>query len=109
MRKNSEETLKEKCGSNLTFYFGSNLPCAHIFYEYPQEIKQQYKKEGAMTFFYKSEFISGDIQLGANLVDYKWVTKAELKDYFSPSYYAAVYDALQPMLPFHTGLEKDDK
>jgi len=109
MRKQAEETLKEKCGGNLSVYFGSNMPCAHIFYEYPPEIKQQYKKEGGMTFFYKSEYISGDIQLGANLVDYKWVTKAELKEYLASSFYDAIFDALQPMLPIHTGLEKDGK
>jgi len=109
MRKQAEETLKEKCGENLTFYFSSNGPCAHIFYEYPPEIKQKYKKEGGMTFFYKSEYISGNIELDfKDLVDYKWVTKAELKEYLDTTYYNAVYDTLQPMLPIHTGLEKDE-
>jgi NADH pyrophosphatase NudC (nudix superfamily) len=37
------------------------------------------------VFFYRCLYLGGDVKLDpSELCDYRWVTKDELKDYFSP-------------------------
>jgi large subunit ribosomal protein L46 len=47
------------------------------------------------VFFYHAEYVAGEPQLDNNeVVDYAWVTRDELKEYFEPELFHFVRDML---------------
>jgi len=46
-------------------------------------------------FFYHAEYLRGEPKLeGKELVDFAWVTRDELQDFFEPELFKFVYDML---------------
>lgn len=46
-------------------------------------------------FFYKASYLNGPVRLKKDeLVDYAWVTKEEMAEYFEKDFYESIKDAL---------------
>lgn len=51
--------------------------------------------DDAQVFFYPAEYVSGLVKVdGKELVDYAWVTREELQEYFDPELFSFVRDML---------------
>jgi len=92
MRGTVERELREELGSKVKAYFISNAPCGFYQYPFSEAAQEKYRAESSKVFFYRARHLDGDIELNKNegLVDYLWVTAQELKEYFTPEYYARV-------------------
>ncbi len=57
-------------------WFISNAPLGYYCYEYPPELQKARNQFGAKIFFYRSEFIAGNVKLETRLYkDYAWVSR----------------------------------
>lgn len=99
MRDVALRAVASNCGDALELSPMGYGPAAHVSYVYPHPIKEEDGKvyHGAQVFYFKSEWYRGDACVApeANVEDYRWVTKLELKDYFEP----ALYDFVKYVLP----------
>lgn len=74
MRQTAERVLKENCGDQLKTNFLGNAPCGFYKYKYPKDIQKSSESVGAKIFFFKAQFVGGDVKCK----DYKWLTQKEL-------------------------------
>lgn len=74
MRQTAERVLKESCGDQLKTIFLGNAPCGFYKYKYPKDIRKSSESVGAKIFFFKAQFVSGDVKCK----DYKWLSQNEL-------------------------------
>jgi len=96
LRTTAERELIEELGPDLIHFFIGHAPLGCQEYSFTEEAQKKYNGAvGAKVFFYRVQYIRGEIKLNTNeLEDYLWVTKAELKEYLHPQ----LYDLSQIML-----------
>jgi 3-phosphoshikimate 1-carboxyvinyltransferase len=80
--------LQEECGSTLNAKIKGEKPVGEYQYLFPEDFKRHDKNiKGAHVKFFKAEFINGEVELDhQEIIDYKWVTSAEFKNYFEDQY-----------------------
>lgn len=94
--RETAERINNRSVGNLNRWFISNAPMGHYCYAYPKELQQQRKQYGAKVFFYRSQYLDGDIKLETRLyTDYAWIARSEVGEYFDPDM-AEYLDALLP-------------
>jgi len=102
LRKTAEREFKEECGSTLKVYFISNAPIGFVWYTYSPEIQQKTDSCGAKVFFYGAQYLSGQVTLdNKELIDYLWVSRDELKEYFSKDYYDYISNIIVPKATYY--------
>ena len=87
MRQTSERAVFTSCGPNIDFQVLGNAPFSYYKIKYPK--KYQSETQGAKIFIFKAFLLNMkgnvwediEIQLGKNVMDYKWLTYEELGDY----------------------------
>ena len=84
----AEREIKEECGSSLQIEFGKEVPVGVYKYFFPSCFKRHdAKTKGAKVSFFEANYLSGKVEIdGEEIVEYKWVKKEELKDYFEQGY-----------------------
>jgi len=95
LRATAEREFAEECGKNVNVFFNGNAPVHFYTYSYPQEVQKQLNSYGAKVFFFYAYYIKGNIELNPKeLIDYRWVTKEEMKEYFEPDFYNHIKEVL---------------
>lgn len=57
-------------------WFVSNAPIGHFIYEYPSAVKDKRKAFGAKIFYYRAQWIAGNIKLETKFYkDYAWIAR----------------------------------
>ena len=78
LRQTAERVLLEKCGDNIRTRFMGNAPSGFYKYRYPKSVRND--SVGAKIFFFKAQFISGQVELlNKSCSDYTWATRQELE------------------------------
>lgn len=97
LKKTAQRELKEECGKRLRVRYVGNCPMGHYCYPIENELRAKYDHyDRTKVFFFKALYISGTVTLNSSeLVDYLWVTKQEMKEYFSPEFYDNVEELLR--------------
>jgi large subunit ribosomal protein L46 len=80
LRNTAERCARESLGDDLEKYFLGHGPMTWYAYK----LADGDAADAAQVFYFKSQFLAGQIALGAGLVDYLWVTRDELKEYIQP-------------------------
>jgi len=84
LRKTAERELKEECGKTLNVHFSGMAPSHYFCYNHSPQEKAKLNTDGSKVFFFKALYVGGHITLEQKeLVDYLWVTRDEMKEYFS--------------------------
>ncbi|EFA77335.1 hypothetical protein PPL_12546 [Heterostelium album PN500] len=83
----AERALRDTTGSDWTYWIPSQAPCG-VYKEYLDvEDQDQLKAEGIKNFFFRSHYFNGELKFSEKIVkDHLWVTKSEMKEYFSEDY-----------------------
>eukprot|EP00300_Choanocystis_sp_HF-7_P037070 c5305_g1_i1.p1 GENE.c5305_g1_i1~~c5305_g1_i1.p1 ORF type:complete len:294 (+),score=65.88 c5305_g1_i1:41-922(+) len=95
MRYLAEEIVVLDIGQPQAYFVGyAPIACHKI--EYSDVVKSKLNRFGMKTFYYRAQYLKGDIQINTNKYsDYAWLTRQELRAYLSPD----VVDTLLPVLP----------
>eukprot|EP00455_Lapot_gusevi_P027747 TRINITY_DN2946_c0_g1_i1.p1 TRINITY_DN2946_c0_g1~~TRINITY_DN2946_c0_g1_i1.p1 ORF type:complete len:230 (+),score=13.02 TRINITY_DN2946_c0_g1_i1:63-692(+) len=90
IRQTAERELREECGE-LEYYGIANHPIGHFQYALPPEYQKKHDCYGTKVFFMRCLYMSGEVKIdGKEIVDYAWVTKEEMKEYFDTDLYNRV-------------------
>ncbi|KAI8644467.1 hypothetical protein BD408DRAFT_413133 [Parasitella parasitica] len=97
--------LSEECGEDLVVeLIDENEPFSIYQYPYPPDFIESNKKRskkyiGAKVQFVRAKWIFGQCQPdGEEVVDFAWLTKAEILDFVSPHY----LDGIRPLIHMHS-------
>ncbi|KAF2070386.1 hypothetical protein CYY_008299 [Polysphondylium violaceum] len=91
IKNTAERALRDSCGSSWKYWIPSQSPCGVFKYRVESELQDLLKAEGIKEFFFRSHYFGGDLKFNSKIVlDYKWVSKEELKDYLDEEYYESV-------------------
>ena len=95
-RQAAVRELNEECGATLSVKIKGERPVGEYSYFFPQDFKRHESKViGAQVEFYKADFIEGKVEVdGEEIINHKWVTKEDFKDYFEDKYLQTVQDFL---------------
>lgn len=91
LRATAERGVRQQLGEDIDTYFVGNGPLTWFAYDTEQSEAASSPKK---VFFYKAQYLFGNVQLGDGLVDHAWVTRAELGEYLSPEYHSHLDQAL---------------
>lgn len=81
LRETAEKAMARSAGDKMQGYYYSHAPQGFYFYRYPEPRNGSI---GAKVFFYRVRYLKGTPKPANGCVDYAWVTRDELKDYFDP-------------------------
>ncbi|KTW29216.1 hypothetical protein T552_01172 [Pneumocystis carinii B80] len=82
----AQRSLYEFCGNNMNVWYVGHVPIGNGKYKYPKGYSDKFY--GAKIFFIKARIMAGHVKLdGKTVVDWLWVTKNEIKQYVSKSYW----------------------
>lgn len=82
LRGTAERVLERAVGRTKAWW-PSNAPIGHYTYAYPQDMQQSRKAFGAKVFFYRTQFIAGQMKFETRLyTDYAWISRDEVSEYF---------------------------
>lgn len=70
----AQRVIKDVCGSGIQTMISGHAPCGFYKYKYPKELRSE--KIGAKVFFYRAQFIAG--QVDSKQGPFEWLDKAEL-------------------------------
>ena len=92
----AKRELNEECGANLSVKFKGERSVGYYGYLFPTGFKRHDKNvRGARVDFYKADYISGPVEVdGQEIINHAWVTKSEIPNYVSESYWNEVKDLL---------------
>uniref|UniRef100_K3WJA9 Nudix hydrolase domain-containing protein n=1 Tax=Globisporangium ultimum (strain ATCC 200006 / CBS 805.95 / DAOM BR144) TaxID=431595 RepID=K3WJA9_GLOUD len=80
MRDAAVRHVAENVGEDLEVTPVGFAPIGYVKYEHPEGHNSEF--DGTKVFFYKSQFLTGDVALNAaKAEDYLWVTRDELAEY----------------------------
>ncbi|KAK9469884.1 39S mitochondrial ribosomal protein L46-domain-containing protein [Lipomyces arxii] len=90
----AKRLLSTAGGLNMNTWIIANTPVAYFHYPYKPTDNEKFQE--AKVFFLRSRIFAGTFapQPSSDIVDYAWVTKQELKDYFHKDYYNTLSNAL---------------
>jgi len=96
LRLTAKRQLESDCGPKLSTFFIGHSPIHYIQYDLPPKERSKYNNvSSTKVFYYKSLYLNGHVKLNKeSLVDYNWVTKSEMKEYFEPDYYESIQGML---------------
>lgn len=95
MRQCCERELREEIGTKMKVHFWSNAPAGCYSYPYPDNYSHNDGHHGSKVFFYHAEYVSGEPHPdNKEVVDFAWVTRDELQEYFDPQLFKFVRDML---------------
>lgn len=110
LRDTAERIFSQDCtGADLETHFVGHGPAG--FQTYPLDAETQKKEDayGIKTFFFYAYYVVGDVEIKSkNIVDYQWVAKDELHEYFSPELLEVALEMLPPDGK-HETLERQDR
>eukprot|EP01133_Synstelium_polycarpum_P016731 gene16731-19886_t len=87
MKNAAERALRDTTGTAWKYWIPSQSPCGVHKVYLDNEEQDLLKSEGVKNFFYRSHYFGGEMEFNKKVVkDHLWVTKAELKEYFSEDY-----------------------
>jgi len=95
LRQTAERLLRETCPNVKAQIFG-NAPWGFYKYKYPPGIQNKKGEEvtGAKIFFYKAQYISGNVESAKNdaiqIKDFHWLTRKELEDKLLDDYHSSI-------------------
>ncbi|XP_064607099.1 large ribosomal subunit protein mL46-like [Liolophura sinensis] len=92
LRQAAERVLQTQVGPVAKAIFMGNVPCGFYKYKFPSALQTQTKSLGVKLFFFKAYWLNGEIQKGADVEDYLWLTKDELLQYLKSDYYKTIKD-----------------
>jgi large subunit ribosomal protein L46 len=100
----AKRELGEECGLGLVIKFLSSKPIGEYSYFFPKDFKRHKKGiVGANVRFFIANWISGKVQVdGKEIIDYKWVSRDELKDFFGKEYLEKVMEMIDDKVAFHS-------
>ncbi|KAG5439927.1 hypothetical protein PCANB_000209 [Pneumocystis canis] len=84
----AERSLRDICGNNMNVWYVGHIPIGNGKYKYP---------EGYSNEFYgaKARVMAGQVKLNtAEMVDWVWVTKNEIRQYVSKAYWNTIHAML---------------
>lgn len=92
----AKRELVEECGSNLCVKFKGEQAVGAYRYLFPANFKRHdVGIVGAKVSFYLAEYIDGAVQVdGEEIIDYKWVKREELGEYFDAEYLESISNFL---------------
>lgn len=95
-RQAAVRELQEECGASLNVKIKGERPCGEYSYFFPQDFKRHETRViGAKVSFFKADYIEGTVEVdGEEIIDHKWVTSEEFKNYFEGAYLQAVKEFL---------------
>jgi len=99
IRKTAERCVKDTIGKKLTVYFHSNAPCGFYKYFYnTEQLQEKYKADSNKVFYLRARYFNGEpSQVWKNgIVDYLWVTRDQLQEYFTKEYHDRVIQFIWP-------------
>jgi len=109
LRPAAERIFADECkasGVSLQIYFVGNGPLYFHSYNYPQILQKELNTYGAKVFFMYSYYLEGEVHIdNKHIIDYAWVTKKELKDYFTED----LWNSINVSLPNDGTLETRKK
>lgn len=94
LKRGALRELAEECGENLVVKIKGERPVGSYKYLFPEDFQRHIikkdgilKYEGAEVNFFVADFVEGEVEVdGVELVDYKWVRKDELGEFFEGDY-----------------------
>jgi len=105
LRPAAERIFAEECNvksPSLQSIFVGNGPLYFHTYKYPENLQKELNTYGAKVFFVYSYYLEGEVNIDNNhVIDYAWVTKTELKDYFTED----LWESINVSLPNNGSLE----
>ncbi|EGC32362.1 hypothetical protein DICPUDRAFT_57141 [Dictyostelium purpureum] len=88
IKNTAERALRDSVGSKWKYWIPSQSPCGVYKYRVENDVQDLIKAEGIKEFFFRAHYFGGELQFNPKIVeDYKWVSKEELKEYFTGDYY----------------------
>ncbi len=93
----AKRELREECGSDLVIKFKGEKPVGDYKYFFPFDFDRHDEGiVGAKVSFFYAEYIEGNVEVdNEEIIEYKWVTKQGMKDYFEEAYFEKVSDWLK--------------
>eukprot|EP01132_Coremiostelium_polycephalum_P008060 gene8060-9915_t len=92
IKNTAERALRDSCGEKWKYWIPSQAPCGVYKYRVKEELQDLLKAEGIKEFFFRSHYFGGNLKMNDKIVkDYLWVSKDEMKEYFSKEYYDQVH------------------
>ena len=84
----AERELQEECGESLQIKCKSEEPVGNYKYFFPADFTRHNENiKGAKVSFFLARYLSGEVKIDQKeIIEYRWVKKEELKDYFEKSY-----------------------
>lgn len=96
LRAGAERVFERAVGKTRRWFVG-NAPVGHYQYEYPAAVQQKRKNFGAQLFFYRAQYLAGNLKLNTKLYkDYAWIARDEVHEYFDKD----TADYLSHLLPY---------
>lgn len=96
LRAGSERVFERAVGKTRRWFVG-NAPVGHYQYQYPAAVQEKRKNFGAQLFFYRAQYLAGNIKLNTKLYkDYAWIARDEVHEYFDKD----TADYLSHLLPY---------
>jgi large subunit ribosomal protein L46 len=82
LRAAAERVLTRAVGKTKKWFVG-NAPIGHFQYAYPLSVQQKRHHYGAKVFYYRAQWLAGNIKLNTKLyTDYAWIARDEVHEYF---------------------------
>jgi large subunit ribosomal protein L46 len=76
------ERIVDRTTGSVERYFLSNAPIGYYCYAYPPALQQQRKQYGAKVFFYRTQYLTGNLKLETRLYkDHAWIARYEYTIY----------------------------
>ncbi|KAJ1969484.1 hypothetical protein IWQ62_000594 [Dispira parvispora] len=87
--------LAEECGNGMDVWLAGRGPIGHYCYDFPKDFAASSKTKGAKVFFMRGHIMAGQVKVdNQEIVDFAWLTKAEIPQYVDKAYWEAVRDLL---------------
>lgn len=81
----ADRELNEECGTDLVVQFNPQKQGVFRYFFPPNFRRGSY--QGAAVAMFRAHYKKGDIRLNPKeLIDYAWITREQMSDYFSPEY-----------------------
>lgn len=84
MRQTAERVLAEKLNKKILAKFYGNAPCGFYKYKYPKSLQAESNIIGAKVFFFKAQYLDGDIEDKA--LKFTWASREELPQFLLEEY-----------------------
>ncbi|KAG5513572.1 hypothetical protein PMAC_001004 [Pneumocystis sp. 'macacae'] len=85
----AERSLRNICGNNMNIWYVGCVPIGNGKYKYPEGYSNEFY--GAKVFFMRARVIAGQVKLNSTVaIDWVWVTRDEIRQYVSKTYWNTI-------------------